>query len=78
MLVRAIRLADKTILIETGDLGPRSVEHALCSDTRRGVDVEIVRDSADCDSHLADAGHQRPAVQCEPNDKVGHPADDGD
>jgi len=73
VLVRAIRLANNSIMVETADLGPRSVVHALCSDMRRGIDVEVVQDSSGCEPHGSDTGQRLPAVRCDPNYQVDSP-----
>jgi hypothetical protein len=72
VLVRAIREARLKIVVETADLGPRAVAHALCSDVRRGIDVEIVQTPA-CEAEGANQGRGPPAAQCDPNYRIDSP-----
>jgi sugar-specific transcriptional regulator TrmB len=72
VLVRAIREAQQKIVVETADLGPRAVAHALCSDIRRGIDVEIVRTPA-CAVQGANQSSQPRLTQCDPNYRIDIP-----
>jgi phosphatidylserine/phosphatidylglycerophosphate/cardiolipin synthase-like enzyme len=74
VVTRAIRMARRTILIDSSALGPRPVLHALCSAARRGVrvDVEAARQPVCLMPGTATGGKSRATV-CDPNFKVDSP-----
>jgi hypothetical protein len=73
VMVRAILLARTTIVVESSDLGPRSVVHALCSAMWQGVDVRVVQDPSVCSVAKSGAGQESLDAQCDPNYRVDRP-----
>lgn len=73
VMIRAIRMARTTIVVESQDLGPRSAVGALCSAKRRGVDVSLVQDRPVCLSGNPGAGRENASAQCDPNYKLDRP-----